>query len=591
MKKFYSYLFILTLLLPNIVFAASEEIKNFDVEIIPDKSGFQITEKIEYQFPSNQRRRGIFRDIITNEKREFSYEDYKFDLNYNINIEIKNVTDQFDNSYMYKISNIKNGLRVKIGNPNKNISGIKKYYITYYVKGALRFFDHQDEIYWNVTGNFWKIPIRSASVNIKIPNSHLTHNSNEHKVYIGRYGSKELVDVESDHSEIFAKTAKSLSPKEGMTISASFQKGFFKKLTLIEHWLIYLKSNIGLFSMILIPLFSFLTMYVLHKKYGKELYRIKSIVVKYEPPPGLTPAEVGALMDDKVNLHDITSIIIDLAVRGHLKIEETELETFTLFNSKDYIIHFCDKPKNELKYFEKVLLKELKTVAKYINKKKFVKVSELKNNFYKGIPNIEDSLYDTLMKHKFYSKSPKNIQNPFILFYAVFAILSILSLLKLEIVSQVDDSIYLYIASLIGFFIVKKFAEYMPRKTRIGFKNYAWILGYKEFVERVEADDIKKMSLKDPSLFERNLPYAISMGLADEWADKFKNLNIKNPNWYSGKSSFNHSHFSSNHFMEDFGSSLSSLENSIQSSPRSTGGSGSGGVSGGGSGGGGGGSW
>ena len=236
-------------------------------------------------------------------------------------------------------------------------------------------------------------------------------------------------------------------------------------------------------------------------------------------------------------------------------------------------------------------MKELKTVSKYINKKKFVKVSELRNNFYKGIPNIEDSLYDTLMKHKFYSKSPKNIQNPFILFYVVFAIISILSLLELKIVSLVDDTIYLYFASLIGFFIVKKFAEYMPRKTRIGFKNYAWILGYKEFVERVEADDIKKMSLKDPSLFERNLPYAISMGLADEWADKFKDLNIKNPNWYSGKSSFNHAHFSSNHFMEDFGSSLSSLENSIQSSPRSTGGSGSGGVSGGGSGGGGGGSW
>ena len=51
-----------------------------------------------------------------------------------------------------------------------------------------------------------------------------------------------------------------------------------------------------------------------------------TVVVSYEPPEGLGPAEVGTLIDERVNLRDISAVIIDLAVRGYLKIAEVELE-------------------------------------------------------------------------------------------------------------------------------------------------------------------------------------------------------------------------------------------------------------------------
>ena len=43
----------------------------------------------------------------------------------------------------------------------------------------------------------------------------------------------------------------------------------------------------------------------------------------YEPPPGISPAEAGTLIDDTIHPRDITSTIVDLAVRGYVKIEET----------------------------------------------------------------------------------------------------------------------------------------------------------------------------------------------------------------------------------------------------------------------------
>ena len=55
---------------------------------------------------------------------------------------------------------------------------------------------------------------------------------------------------------------------------------------------------------------------------GRDLPGRGAIVVNYEPPDGLGPAEVGTLVDERVDLRDISAVIIDLAVRGYLKIEE-----------------------------------------------------------------------------------------------------------------------------------------------------------------------------------------------------------------------------------------------------------------------------
>ena len=55
---------------------------------------------------------------------------------------------------------------------------------------------------------------------------------------------------------------------------------------------------------------------------GRDLPGRGAIVVNYEPPDGLSPAEVGTLIDERVDLRDISAVIIDLAARGYLTIKE-----------------------------------------------------------------------------------------------------------------------------------------------------------------------------------------------------------------------------------------------------------------------------
>ena len=62
--------------------------------------------------------------------------------------------------------------------------------------------------------------------------------------------------------------------------------------------------------------------------------------MQYEPADSLTPAEAGTLMDESADMRDITATVVDLAVRGHLRIEERDEKVLLgLMNKKEYVFH------------------------------------------------------------------------------------------------------------------------------------------------------------------------------------------------------------------------------------------------------------
>src|SRR5205823_8408713 len=71
----------------------------------------------------------------------------------------------------FKTSNDGGDLDLKIGDPNRTISGAHSYTIVYQVEGALNGFGDHDELYWNAIGTEWSVPIESASVRVVLPGS------------------------------------------------------------------------------------------------------------------------------------------------------------------------------------------------------------------------------------------------------------------------------------------------------------------------------------------------------------------------------------------------------------------------------------
>src|SRR3989344_2766239 len=178
------FLFIFTLLFlftSSSVFA--EQINSFDATININKDGtISVLEKINYDFGSLSRH-GIYRTIPT-VKTNQNGKKYKLDF------QIKSLTDGSGETYNFSPSYQGNDLQLKIGDADRTITGLHEYDISYNMSGALTYFSDHDELYWNITGNDWDVPIEKASATISLPEK-LNASSIKLVCFTGYYGIKE----------------------------------------------------------------------------------------------------------------------------------------------------------------------------------------------------------------------------------------------------------------------------------------------------------------------------------------------------------------------------------------------------------------
>ena len=156
--------FLVTLVISVLVwtkplFAQSELISSFHSNIIiSEDATVTITETVLYDF-GTERRHGIFRDVPV------IYENTE-GRKFRVSLSIQSVTDEEGRPYQYEVSSYGNDTRIKIGDPDKTVTGEHTYIITYTARGVITYFSDHDELYWNVTGNGWEVPIDRAEATI-----------------------------------------------------------------------------------------------------------------------------------------------------------------------------------------------------------------------------------------------------------------------------------------------------------------------------------------------------------------------------------------------------------------------------------------
>jgi uncharacterized membrane protein len=573
-------LFILVLLNLNLIlfispaFAQYFTINKFHSDImIGEDSSIIVKETIDVEF--HQPRHGIYREI------PFKYRD-DFGKVITTPTKVLSVTDGSGKAWKYKVERTGPIIHVRIGDAKRYVEGRWTYIITYKVENVILFFKDHDELYWNVTGNYWKAPINEVSAVV-----FLTTKGKSKSLmaagYEGGYGSKEECGFETyDNSGKFF-TKRSLKMGEGLTAVFGWDKGLVFPPSSWKQFLWAI--NLGENWVFLLPIFSFLYMFSLWHRKGRDPRVRESVAVMYEPPKfenqPLTPAEVGTLIDEKLDPRDITSTIVGLAVKGYIKIEETKKEGI-LFDKTDYYLRKVKGPDANVSPFERELMERL------LGGTAGVRVSDLKNRFYAYLPELKKALYGELIRKKYFLSSPEKVRNSYMaagIVVWVFAILAFLFLLP-------SSGVKSFIAGLLTGIPVVAFAKFMPVKTRAGASAYMDILGFQEFMNRAEKDRLERMGDKD--LFSKFLPYAIALNVADNWAKAFEGVYQEPPDWYVSPGGFRM--FTPYAFTHSLNSVTSDLGSAMFSAPRgssggSGGGFGGGGSSGGGFGGGGGGSW
>lgn len=500
-------------------------------------------------------------------------------LNYTLFLTDITATDDSGNRLKLEISRQGPNEQFKIYVPDA-VNTTRTIALHYHVLDGLRFFPDHDELYWNVTGSSWDVPLQSASAEIELPNGATGIRT---LAFTGAYGSNSQdANIEVTGSHITIRSGNSLRFHEGLTAVIGWDKGLVHEPSALNLIWLYLRSN----WILILPFLAFGIMFWLWWTRGRDP-RQQPISVQYEPPDKLTPGEVGTLVDNSAAMHDITATLVDLAVKGYLLIEQKEAaQLLGLLHHKEYIFHLKKPPTEWLSARPHEI--EMLNALFESGSRDTVKLSELQNHFYVHLPKIRDCIFDALVTDGYYLHRPDTVRAGYLVGGVVIGILVV-------VLGNIYGSAHgiaplsAFIAGIATAIVVCAFGWFMPARTISGARALEKVLGFEDFLGRVEGDRIDRI-VKTPELFEKFLPYAMALQVEKKWVQAFSNISMQPPSWYQGPYGGG---FYPYLLVNDLNVMSHTAGSALASAPRSSSGSsgfgGGGGFSGGGFGGGGGG--
>lgn len=558
---------------------------------IQRNTSIEVTEALDVDF-RGLARHGIFRDIVT-------LLTWDARTNRRYEIALKGVTDAHGKRHQVKTTTEGSTRRFRIGDPDRTISGKQTYRLAYRLDGALNSFPDHDELYWNATGT-WPVAVEHAVIHVTAPANAIERAA----CFQGRAGSTEPCDVRLDPDETVFTATRPLADGEQMTIVAGLRKGAVASPTPLlaprpRSGADYFDVTPTLLALTLAGFVAalagvgtlwwkigrdrhYISMHYLTQDEREErvpLFASDPIVVEFEPPEKIRPAQMGLLFDERADTLDVTATIVDLAVRGYLKITELPRTGLLAWLGKsDYQLDRLKPPDGDLLRYERIVLDGL------FGSDTSRKLSELRNSFYTDLAKAQKALYADAVERGWFPQNPESVRNAW---RATAIMLLVASIGVMVFLGSRWGAAILGFPVFVAGLLVRAVSSAMPRRTARGREAMRRALGFARYIKT--AEQRQQEFAERAGIFTAYLPYAIAMKCVDRWARAFQDLDLQQAtrNWYAGTSQFDAGSFSSN--LSGFSSSLSSA---IASTPGGSGGSGfGGGSSGGGGGGGGGGSW
>ena len=276
--------------------------------------------------------------------------------------------------------------------------------LRYRVERALRFFPEHTELYWNVTGTEWPVRIDSASARIILPRG--MPEAPKVTAFTGSFGALGTdwtVELLGDE-QVKVRTTGPINFQEGLTVVVGWPVGLVAEPTAMTN-LGYLLADNWPF---LIPFAVLALMLGTWRRFGRDPSVDRSVMPLYSPPGDLSPAELGTLIDERVDQRDIVATVIDLAVRGYLRIEE-ETEEGWIWDTVTTRFHKLRPADDSLRPHEREVLDGV-----FEDGEEVVELDDLKNRFYKRLSAIHTDLYAGLADRGYFASRPDRVRTGWI---------------------------------------------------------------------------------------------------------------------------------------------------------------------------------
>jgi len=567
---------------PNNIFAKDlDQINNFYSEITVNRdTSISIKETINYE--TSLQKHGIYRYIPVRYNRD--------NISYFAAVKNITITDDSKSNIPFTKTTDNRNVTLKIGDPDTTFTGKKTYIISYRVENALQEFSDHDELYWDITGEGWQIPVLKSSAVIKSEVAPI----DSVICYSGPIGSNDgKCTNKYTQSEATFNYDQEIVYGDNFTVAVAFSKPNQIQFPTPTQKLIKKILDNGL---AIIPFIPFVIMFWLWFTKGRDMVFLSANVFNldpkqpqkrkplfgglrtpfvYEPLANLTPGEAGLLLDERVDNQDVVAEIIDLARKKYLTIKAKDIKK--LFGkSRDYQFNKINKDINNLPKQQKFLMEKIFATGDEVT------LSDLKGSFYNHIARAKSMITNSMFDKKAFVSNPNSIRVLYILLAAVLSGLIFISATAITGFILVPIPMLALITIPFMFLL----AWNMVSKTAIGSNLSMQAKGLQETIRR---GAWREKNMEKNLFFEEMLPFAIALGVVKQLSHDMEKLNIQPPQYFSDPIIQT---IGFNSFINSFNSQATSSLSYNPSSSSYSGGSGfSGGSSGGGGGGGGGGSW
>ena len=517
----------------------SFSIERFAVTLeVEANATLRVREAITFEFHGAHQ--GIFRTIPVRYERR--------GLEFALRVDDIHASDENVKPLTTEVARLGRAIRIKVfvpGAPDTTRTVV----ITYRVRRALIEVDDHEELYWNVTGTEWEVPIRQVEAVVSsppwIPLDRVTT-----LAYTGPRGiaGTDYTEERADSFLTF-RTTRPLRPREGLTIAVGWPPGAIRGPGVIQRawWFVGDNWPLGL------PLLALGGVLLVWRLYGRDPGGARVVKPEYRPPDALMPATGGALVAERAQPRDVVATLVDLAVRGFIRIE-------ALDDGADYVIHRT-KPLFEdpgLRPLERALLGRFFGSDGTLPARR---LSEVRRDYDNVFPPMRDEIYRTMVRDGLFPSSPESVRALWL--FGGLVILGVgLFVLTGGAGRFVASPVLLGAGISLAGLVVALLSPLMPRKTFHGAQVLAQVKGFREFLERTSQDELRRMPR---DTMHKWLAWAIALGVSERWIHAFDGLTVSDAGWMTHRGDFDVRRFERD--LSRFGSSV---EEALATSRRGT---------------------
>ncbi|SET64678.1 DUF2207 domain-containing protein [Nonomuraea wenchangensis] len=441
------------------------------------------------------------------------------------------------NDRLYRIENVKGG--TFDGDTLTVTSGT----VEYDVKGAVMSSGGVEELRWFAVSG-WNQPVAKATVKVEGPGQvqNLSCFAGELTSAVG------CTAASMDHSATHADfEQEDLAPGEALTVVIGYPAGSSKGTPILERrfslasaFTLNTVTGGALAGLLVLLLGGVGLLYWTRGRDARATGGGQGAVNPvqnghFSPPDGVRPGQIGTLVDEQADVVDVTATIVDLAVRGYLRIDEQPRQTY---DAPDWLlVRLPTAPADALLPYEKALHDAI------FDGRDAVLLSQLSGTFATHLGKVRDALYADVVKQGWFARRPDTERTRWTTAGVVLIVAGVLATAGLAWFTTYG---LLGLAVIIAGGALAIGGQYMPAKTAKGSAALAHTLGFREYLFSGELGHVPEQHRVE--LFSRYLPYAVIFDGVEHWSRVVASVTgnghqADNLYWYHGPAEWDLSKF------------------------------------------------